>query len=474
MYQIQSQSLHTVLATAHIAQTMSLLSLNVDELGEKINTILAENPVIELNEPTHCPQCGRPLHNTRLCPVCSQSQNGDEPIVFLSPRWDVAEFGDQRGHFTTDEEITFEEYLPQARDLPTYVLKQLAPNLAPEDRPLAAYILNCLDEDGLLDASPLEIARYHHVPLSRVESILHRIQRCDPVGTAAPDPRQALLIQLEVLAESRPVPPLAHQAIREHLEHLARHQMHQLAAKLGTSEEEAYAILDFIRHNLNPYPARATWGDWHNGVTESPPAYRRPDAIIQLHNPRDPESPLVVEILSPLRGQLNIDAHFRQALNDLAPEQRARWTESLEQARLFIKCLRQRNQAIAQLLRYLTREQRAFILHGDAHLVPMTRVQVSVALGVHESTISRAVAGKTVQLPNKRIIPLERFFDSSLPVRTALRQIVEQETKPMSDSQLAKRLESLGYHVARRTVAKYRQMEGILPAHLRRVSFPNT
>ncbi|HZW02682.1 MAG TPA: hypothetical protein VFF68_02045, partial [Anaerolineaceae bacterium] len=92
---------------------------------------------------------------------------------------------------------------------------------------------------------------------------------------------------------------------------------------------------------------------------------------------------------------------------------------------------------------------------------------LSLELEVHESTISRAVANKAVQLPNKRIVPLADFFDRSLNVRTVLRDIISNETKPLSDSELAELLAKEGFAVARRTVAKYRSMEGILPAHLR-------
>jgi RNA polymerase sigma-54 factor len=88
-------------------------------------------------------------------------------------------------------------------------------------------------------------------------------------------------------------------------------------------------------------------------------------------------------------------------------------------------------------------------------------------LDVHESTISRAVSSKAVQLPNGKIIPMARFFDRSLHIRTALCQIIAEERKPLTDTQLVRKLKQEGYSIARRTVAKYRAMEGILPAHLR-------
>jgi RNA polymerase sigma-54 factor len=103
---------------------------------------------------------------------------------------------------------------------------------------------------------------------------------------------------------------------------------------------------------------------------------------------------------------------------------------------------------------------------------PVTRAQISVELEVHESTISRAVANKAVQLPNKKIIPLASFFDRSLNVRSVLKDIIEHEAAPLSDSELVDLLSERGYEVARRTVAKYRSIEGILPAHLKK-QLPN-
>jgi RNA polymerase sigma-54 factor len=113
--------------------------------------------------------------------------------------------------------------------------------------------------------------------------------------------------------------------------------------------------------------------------------------------------------------------------------------------------------------------QKSFIIHGETYLEPLTRAQIAEELEVHESTISRAVANKTVQLPNKKIIPMAMFFDRSLAVRTILKNIIENEPQAWNDTELREQLENQGISVARRTVAKYRAMEGILPAHLRRI-----
>jgi len=101
-------------------------------------------------------------------------------------------------------------------------------------------------------------------------------------------------------------------------------------------------------------------------------------------------------------------------------------------------------------------------------LIPITRASIAEVLEVHESTISRAVMNKSVQLPTGKIIPISKFFDRSLPVRIALKEIVTDESSPLSDTKIAVLLEGKGFNIARRTVAKYRSVEGILPAHLRK------
>ena len=122
-----------------------------------------------------------------------------------------------------------------------------------------------------------------------------------------------------------------------------------------------------------------------------------------------------------------------------------------------------------RLMQRIVSIQTEFIIHGEKYLNPVTRVQISRELGVHESTISRAVSNKSVQLPNRKIIPMAAFFDRSLQTRTVLKEIIQKENKPLSDSELVKLLARQGYDVARRTVAKYRAMEGILPAHMRKI-----
>jgi len=468
MFQIQSQSLRP-LTTAHLAQTMTLLHMNAAELAQKIERELAENPALELLEERRCPMCKRRLVDPGPCPICSRPQNiaTEEPIVFISTRDDFYQ-GTNTSNYTSDHSDWQEDNLSaNTEDLPTYVMRQIAFELAPEDREIAAHILTSLDEDGLLAMSVFEISRYHHVSPNRVDALLKIIRRADPVGVGSISVQEALLTQVEVLTETQTVPPLTERAIREGMNLLSRRQHAELAKILGCSVTEAESIAQYIGANLNPYPARSHWGDIHQGRDAIPQAYHHPDILLY---PLDdhPGSPLIIEILSSTRGMLRVNPLFKTALQKAPEEKVEKWKDDLEQANLLIKCIQQRNNTIQQMMVFLALAQRGFILKGDLFLNPLTRAKVAEELGVHESTISRAVAGKTVQLPNGRIIPMEKFFDRSLHIRAIIRLIVKNEKETLTDTQIAATLAKKGHRIARRTVAKYRSMEGILPAHLRR------
>lgn len=451
------------MTTAHLAQTMALLELPAVELGQKIEAELARNPALELKDVHRCPRCNLVLADLNHCPRCfpPATRLAEDPIVFVSPIQDF-----YRGTSSESLDIPDDNLPACEEDLPTYVLRQIAFELRPEDRHLAAHILSSLNEDGLLGVPLVEIALYHHVLPSRLEGILNLIQRADPVGVGASSPQEALLVQLDVLAESRPVPPLAYDAIRKGMDLLSRHQYSELGRLINGSTHQVEQIARFIADNLNPFPARAFWGDIHQGRGQAPHVYSSPDVLISCLD-SNPNSPLLVEIVSPYAGMLRVNPLFRSAINQAPEEKSDQWHGDLEQAELLVKCLQQRTHTIVRLCSRLAVLQREFILHGDERLKPLTRAVLAEELQVHESTISRAVSGKAVQIPNGRIIPLARFFDRSLHIRTVLKNIIEQEQIPLSDSELVELLNRQGFSVARRTVAKYRAMEGILPSHLR-------
>jgi RNA polymerase sigma-54 factor len=454
------------MTTAHLAQTMALLAKTADELRQQIDSELASNPALELIEERRCPMCHRALTEPGKCPVCSLPSNlaTDEPVVFLSPREEVIPRKDY-----IDTEIDDEPFAPASEELPTYVLRQIAPDLQPEERGLAAFLLTHLDEDGLLTTTLLDVSRYTHFPLSVVEKVQKVIQMADPVGVGSVSTQEAMIVQLHVLRELGDVPDLAEELIRDELGNLSHHQYAELAHQYGVPVKKITTAAKFIAENLNPFPARSYWGDTRQPGRQTTEVYHQPDILISYLN-EDSGQPLVVEIIMPLSGTLQVNPMFKQAIREADEDSKPELKRDLEKATLFVKCLQQRHHTMERLLSRVVSLQREYIIKGEKYLKPVTRAQMSRELEVHESTISRAVANKAVQLPNRRIVPFASFFDRSLNVRTVLKEIIEKEAKPFSDSDLVDLLGEKGFDVARRTVAKYRAIEGILPAHLRKVT----
>jgi RNA polymerase sigma-54 factor len=466
MFQLQYQTIRP-LTTAHLAQTMTMLSLTVEELRQQIEAELSSNPALELVEERRCPTCHRLLPGHGPCPVCScpSTTSPTEPVVFVSPREDFF----SSGGGSVSEDLPEDPFSASIEDLPTYVLRQIGPELAANDRKLAAFLLTHLDEDGFLTTTAIETARYLHVPISTVEKVLYLIQRTEPIGVGTRSPQEAMLIQVEVLSEITSVPAKTREVIQSSLDLLSRHQYAELARKLDIPIRQVQRIERFISENLNPYPARSSWGDMRSAAPTQLQVYHRPDILIYYQN-ENPNTPLVVEIILPIGGTLRVNPMFRHAVHQASEDMREAWRGDMERASLFVKCLQQRNHTMQRLMQRLVVLQIEYILKGEKYLSPVTRVKLSKELDVHESTISRAVANKSVMLPNRRIVPLSAFFDRSLNVRTVLKDIIEKEARPLSDSELTVLLSQEGFDVARRTVAKYRAMEGILPAHLRHSS----
>ncbi len=461
MYQYQDQSLRPI-TTAHLAQTMSLLVLSNMELRDKVLSELSSNPALELLEERVCPGCQRMLRANATCPVCSRVQEGEGgPIVYLSPRDSLSR---PKKRQYDDQPLDREPAAPE--DLSIYVLRQLAADLQPEDRRLALYILASLDEDGFLNDPPPVIAQATRCSLPQVHRVINLINSADPIGLASQGPKQALLVQLNQLSSENPICELAERILNETFAELGRREFDKISHELDVKPNQVREAANFIHDNLNPYPARAYWGSGRQPAAAEPDVYHTPDILIS-HNPNEESGPLVVEIFSPLSGWLRVNPLFKQAMENSNEERSEEWSEQLEKATLFVKCIQQRNNTMRRLMQLLVSQQEKFILDGPRHLKPMTRAEIADEVGVHESTISRAVANKSVALPDGRIIPVAKFFDRSLSVRDRIKEIVRNETEPLTDDQIVAILKKDGVKIARRTVAKYRSIEGILPARLR-------
>ncbi len=459
--QVQSTSQRQMPA-AHLTRTMQLLEQTCTELDSELASEINDNPALEMVDEFRCPDCKRVIPSVP-CQVCFNRQNENGPIVYVAPRT-ITNYqpSDGEEYYSPDNSLRTPETLAD------HVLKQVAPSLDGKERAVAEYILARLDEHGFRLEHPAEIAVYLRTRLSTVNRVLEMLKRAHPIGVGSENVIECLLTQLEMLEKEGQGHPLAHALLTEFWEQLGRRDFTTIARKRKVSFETVQEAAQFIKRNLSPYPSQAHWA---NSETTSG-RYFRPDVEVNM-NPHSTDGPLVVQVFTSARGWLRVNPSVRAMVKQIEePEKKDEWALYLERAALFVKCMRQRDNAMRRIVRVIVKRQPAFILGGDSDLIPMTRAELAEELDLHESTISRAVSSKTICLPSGRIIPLARFFDRSLAVRAAVRKIVEHEDSAMTDDQIATKLVDYGYKVARRTVAKYRSMLGILPANLRARQLP--
>ena len=449
--------------SAHIVQTMSLLAKNNMEILEEINQELDSNIALEHVHEHRCPTCNRKLPEFGICQYCSyKADANEEPIVFLSSR---SEFNSGGSSYMDEDMFSDDNSFQQEEDLPTYILNQIAADLEVKLRPIAAHILTSLDEDGFFKSSTFELARYHHVMPSDIEHVIELIQSCDPLGVGSADPKEAMLFQLTEIEKTGFVDPLINDLIDNYLDEVSKKKIEYLADVLEISIPRMKKLIEFIVENLNPFPARTNWGSTRHVSSSTVDRYDQADVIISLSNSSE-EPQLIIEIVWPISGFLQI-RNNNFATKESSPEFTKQMNIDQNKANLFLKCLNQRNQALVQMMTVLATIQKDFILKGDKFIKPITRTEIADTLGFHEATISRAVSSKSVQLPSGKIVPLSIFFDRSLNIRYEIKSIISKEEKPLSDKNIAEELQKMGISIARRTVAKYRQKEGILPAYLR-------
>ncbi|MFL7793976.1 MAG: RNA polymerase factor sigma-54 [Anaerolineae bacterium] len=449
--------------TPQLVMARTLLQLSSTELEQAIAQELAENPALELVEIQRCPKCGRALRGT-ACPSCerSASQQYNAPL----------EYGG-----TGDRDDDGTSRLTSNTTLAEHLLRQVQLSLPPQDMLVAAHLVESLDGHGFLNCDIDAVASQFDTDRARVENIVSTIQESGPVGIAARDARECLLIQLEHLRGQGIEHPLARALVDDHWEALSEQPLAKVARVAGVTTERVQAALEFIKNNLNPFPAHANWAALHESPPQKEAVYPQPDVIIKngADSPnRNPEK-YEVELPGARSYRLHISSSFREVMETgkagkiaFTEKDVEEWKAFYARAQLFIKGVERRWQTLERVVRRLVDHQRDFLAHGARHLKPLTRAQLADMLDLHESTVSRAVAGKYVQLPSGRIVPLARFFDSAAPAKEVLRELIAQESQPLSDRELVELLARQGHHVARRTVAKYREALHIPPSSVRR------
>src|SRR5712692_8608539 len=462
--------------TPSLVQMVSVLVLNKLELREMINQEIMANPVLEelpesvpsLDEEAQKVGGEKPVESASTEAVRSgDNHDSFEEIDFGSFFDDYLDPGFRSPSGEVQEKPSFENFLSQPVSLADHLSWQLS--LSPGSDAVhsaATSMIGNLNEDGYLAAPPEEIAQAGGHRLEDARDGLQLIQEFDPLGVGARDLRECLLIQLRTLA---PESPLAAQIVSDHLKQLQNKQYREIARALDRPVKAVERAVEIIR-KLDPRPGQP----YSNAQTR----LIEPDLAIVKTG--DGYQVIMNEDGLP---QLRLSRHYRRMLQQdgTSREVRNYVKERFSSAIQLIKNIEQRKQTIIKVCEAIIRRQKDLFDLGFEKLRPMMIKEVAEEVGVHPSTVSRAVAGKYVHTP-QGVYELRFFFTeavqgpsgattSLLNLKRLVKRMIDEEdsTHPLTDEQITQRLRDGGYCVTRRTVAKYREDLRIPSTHQRRV-----
>lgn len=462
--------------SAKLIESINILQYSAEELHQAVARELEENPAFDADELDQCPRCGATLRAAR-CPSCDTIPIATEAIAATTADQDWEEFRRiENGDLARSWDEAEYDPLNFARTgetLPEHLLAQLRAVLPLEDQPIAEYLVGNLDSHGYLTGVLAEAAEMLDVPLERVERVLAALQALDPPGIGARDLRECLAIQLRAFRERGQPHPLAEQLVARSLEALGEHHFLEIGRELNATSTQIKHAWRFIKANLNPYPAHAFEAGAVPDVDVADASRRatlvKPDVVIVRA-----ATGFEVEVVEERRYRFAVHPTYQrlanyQQLREMREDERHHVRQYAARARFFIDCVGQRWQTLRRICEALLELQAEFLEKGVQALRPLTRGELADHVGLHESTVSRAMANKYVLLPSGRTIPFDDFFDASLAAKETLRELIEAEdhARPLSDEELADRLKERGMPLARRTVAKYREALRILPSRFR-------
>jgi RNA polymerase sigma-54 factor len=457
----------------------AILQLSSIELQDVINQELQENPALDLEEQQACPLCGQPLPG-RVCLNCFG--------LAKAPRQNDAETEPLEGSSLMQRDDEGDEFDPVVRAESEQTLAEwLSWNvrvLVPARLlPMAEYLIGNINESGYLDPAVTIEAAANTMKVSVDDAMraLRAIQSVEPWGIGARDVRECLLIQMEHLEEiGEEVAPHVREIIAEHFRELGEHKFGDVAQALRITRDEVQGAWDYIKDNLNPHPAQGFAAGPDGTSIGGREVGLRPDVIITKSESGEYE----VEVIESRRFSLRVNPVYRELTMQLAAarkegsssvpmndDDRQHIREYVTRAKFFIDNINQRRQTILRITEVIVECQLEFLERGIQSLRPLTRAEVGERIGMHESTVSRATAGKFVLLPSGQVVPFAMFFTASLGTKDVIKDIIDAEDRgrPFSDQEIVEKLaDKHGIKLARRTVAKYREELKILPARLRK------
>ncbi|HGT5973219.1 TPA: RNA polymerase factor sigma-54 [Escherichia coli] len=459
--------------TPQLQQAIRLLQLSTLELQQELQQALESNPLLEQID-THEEIDTRETQDSETLDTADALEQKEMPEELpLDASWDTIYTAGTpsgtSGDYIDDELPVYQGETTQT--LQNYLMWQV--ELTPfsdTDRAIATSIVDAVDETGYLTVpleDILESIGDEEIDIDEVEAVLKRIQRFDPVGVAAKDLRDCLLIQLSQFDKTTPWLEEARLIISDHLDLLANHDFRTLMRVTRLKEDVLKEAVNLIQ-SLDPRPGQS--------IQTGEPEYVIPDVLVRKHNGH-----WTVELNSDSIPRLQINQHYASMCNNARNDGDSQFIRSnLQDAKWLIKSLESRNDTLLRVSRCIVEQQQAFFEQGEEYMKPMVLADIAQAVEMHESTISRVTTQKYLHSP-RGIFELKYFFSSHVNTEgggeassTAIRALVkkliaaENPAKPLSDSKLTSLLSEQGIMVARRTVAKYRESLSIPPSNQRK------
>ena len=481
---LQQRLSQQLVMTPQLRQAIKILQVSRAELEALIDHELTENPVLEENVEDKA-------ERTEEVPTVDGPNGAEEPPAAAEDNRDVeqaAQVGEidwkeyaenysndihgstGHGHSGDDDDrrAALENVLVKRTLLPDHLMWQIRlSSMTDREKEVAAMIIGSLDKDGYLSLTLEEVAFLADTwpDIAIVDRVLKRLQDLDPPGVAARSLAECPLIQLRQLGVEDN--SLASRIVKDYLAMLESRRFDRIARELSTTVEHVAEAAKLISV-LEPKPGR--------DFSESDTRYVTPDVFVHKVGEE-----YVVTLNEEGLPRLRVSSFYRRMLgSNGSPEARGYIQEKMRAAAWLIKSIHQRQRTLYMVTSSIVKFQREFLERGVAHLRPLVLKDVANDIGMHESTVSRATAGKYVHTP-QGTFELKYFFTSSLrgghgeevsaeSVKEKIREIIQKEDarKPLSDQFIAELLGREQIDIARRTVAKYRELMGILPSSKRK------
>jgi RNA polymerase sigma-54 factor len=451
-------------ADPQLLQTSRLLQMSSMELAQYVSQELDENPALVSADEQRCGHCDIPRPECAGCPF--------NPLLRAPRGGDDRLRGVAIGSTAPGAEEDLFAGIAAPQTLREHLVAQLGWIEDAIERRVGLYLIDCIDEDGFLRVTDEEVGRNLEVPVLLVQRLVARIQTMDPPGIGARGLQESLLIQARALSGELGTPAHLEPLLTHGWKELASGKWGLIARRLRVPERDVEQTVAWLRQNLTPHPGQAYRASWDQS------AHRRgaavcPDILVSL----DENDRVQLDLVDGELPQVSVSAQYAR-LGQQMQEQPAQFGEGerehvrayLSRAQMFLKSLEDRTTLLRKVAEFLVDEQEAYLRSEcDADMRPLTRAELAAFAQVHESTISRAVREKFVQLPSGSVVPMSHFFDRALSHRKLVANVIagEDSTAPYSDQEIADLLRRQGVTIARRTVLKYREEMNILSSRQR-------